>query len=157
VDLHDGLIWDIPAFGAFTPVLNAISPGLGNSRASAGIGTFMISNSVVRSDDLEIRTQGTRLQYRGTVDFDGRINARLVAELLRDVWFVGPIISTVFGPVSKLFEYKVTGLLSQPKTEPVFFVPKIVLLPFHPLRSLRELFPEDGNSASTNAPPTPRQ
>src|SRR5262249_3070116 len=27
--LRDGLIWDIPLFGIFTPILNSISPGLG--------------------------------------------------------------------------------------------------------------------------------
>src|SRR5207249_2501373 len=43
LDLRDGLIWDIPVFGIFTPVLNGISPGLGNSRASAAACTFIIT------------------------------------------------------------------------------------------------------------------
>ena len=155
VDLHDGLIWDIPVFGVFSPILNGIAPGLGNSRASAGTGSFIITNSVIFSDDLEFRTSGTRLLYRGSVDFRGQVNARVEAELLRDVWVVGPLISTVFWPVAKLFEYKVTGSLSQPKTEPLYFIPKIMLLPFHPLRTLKELFPEAPSSTTTNAPPPP--
>ncbi len=153
LSLKDGLIWDIPVFGVFSPVLNSLAPGLGNSRASAATGTFVISNGVVHSEDLQIRSSGTRLQYRGMVNFEGQVNARVEAELLRDMWVVGPIISTVFGPVAKLFEYKVSGTLAQPKTEPVFFVPKIVLMPFHPLRTLRELFPPQYN---TNAPPVPQ-
>jgi hypothetical protein len=153
MELRDGLIWEIPVFGVFSPVLNGIAPGLGNSRASAATGTFSIVNGVIRSDDLEIRTTGTRLRYRGTVNFEGQVNARMEAELLRDMWVVGPIISTVFGPVSKLFEYKVSGTLSQPKTEPVFFIPKIVLMPFHPLRTLKELFPQEPPAPETNAPP----
>src|SRR4029434_4515730 len=32
VRLTNGLIWDIPVFGVFSPVLNAFIPGLGNSR-----------------------------------------------------------------------------------------------------------------------------
>src|SRR5207247_2871145 len=112
VNLQDGLIWEIPAFGLFSPILNSIAPGLGNSRASAGTGTFMITNGVVYTDDLEIRTSGARLDYRGTVDFQGQLNARVDAQLLRDIWGIGPLISTVFWPVPKLFEYKVTGPLS---------------------------------------------
>jgi hypothetical protein len=65
--------------------------------------------------------------------------------------------------VTKLFEYKVTGTLGAPKAEPVSLVPKFVFLPFqlpfHPLRTLRGLLPEDLGSISTNAPPltSPKQ
>ncbi len=153
VDLRDGLIWSIPIFGIFSPVLDSVAPGLGSSRASAGTGTFIITNGVLWSDDLEISSPAMRLEYRGTVDLEGQVNARVEAQLLRDVWGVGPIISSLFWPVTKMFEYKVTGSLSQPKSEPVFFIPKIVQLPFHPFRTLKGLFPEDSTSTGTNAPP----
>ncbi len=157
VTLRDGLIWDIPLFGIFSQVLNSTVPGLGNSRASAGRCTFAITNGVIRSEDLEIRSTGMRLQYRGTVDFQGQVNARAEAELLRDTWLVGPVVSTVLWPVTKLFEYKITGTLGDPKGEPVYLIPKVVLLPFqlpfHPLRTLRGLFPEGSGSNRTNTPP----
>jgi hypothetical protein len=159
VDLRDGLIWDTPIFGVFSSVLNGLSPGLGSSRASAATGNFSITNSVVKSDDLEIRSTGMRLQYKGTVDFDGRVNAKVEANLLRDVWLVGPVVSTVFWPVTKLFEYRVGGTLGEPKAEPVFLIPKVVLapfqMPFHPLRTLKGLLPDD--SSRTNSPlPSPK-
>ena len=79
------------------------------------------------------------------------------ADLLRDTWLVGPVFSTVLWPVTKLFEYKVTGTLGEPKAEPVYLIPKVLLLPFqfpfHPLRTLRGLFPEDLGSSRTNSPP----
>ncbi len=156
MNLRDGLIWDIPVFGIFSPVLNGISPGLGNSRASAAVCSFVITNGVIFSDDLDIRSTGMRMQYRGTVDLEGRLRARVEANLLRDMWLVGPLVSTVLWPVTKLFEYKVTGTLETPQSEPVFIVPKIVLLPFHPLRSLKGLFPDSSGSSSTNAPPATR-
>jgi hypothetical protein len=83
----------------------------------------------------------------------GRLNARVEAELLRDMWLVGPVVSTVLWPVTKLFEYKVTGSLSQPKIEPLYLVPKLVLMPFHPFRTIRELFPEEPAPGGTNSPP----
>jgi hypothetical protein len=152
-DLKDGLIWEIPTFGIFSPVLNTISPGLGNSPANAATGTFLINNGVVRSDDLEIRSPAMRLEYHGSVDLQGQVNARVEAELLRDVWLFGPLVSTVFWPVTKIFEYKLTGSLSQPKTDQVFFVGKMFMLPFHPFRTLKELLPEDTGPRRSNVPP----
>jgi hypothetical protein len=152
--LSDGLIWDIPLFGVFSPVLDGIAPGLGSSRANAAACTFVLNNGVIRSDDLEIRSPAMRLEYRGTVDLDGRVNARVEAELLRDMWLFGPLVSTVFWPVSKMFEYKVAGTLDEPKTEPVFIIPKIMMMPFHPFRSSKGTTPEQTAPLSTNAPPT---
>jgi len=153
--LRDGLLWDIPAFGIFSPILNGIVPGLGNSRASAATTTFIITNGVIRSTDMEIRSTAMRLQYRGTVDLERQIKARVDAELLRDMWLVGPLVSTVFWPVTKLFEYRVSGDLADPKTEPVFILPKIMLLPFHPVRTLKGLFPEDPNNNANFSPLPP--
>jgi len=156
-DLHlrDGLIWDIPLFGIFTPVLNGISPGLGNSRANAGTSSFIMTTGVLRSNDLEIRSTAMRLLYHGTVDVDGNLNARVEAELLRDMWLVGPLVSTLFWPVTKMFEYKVSGTLSEPKSEPVFIVPKIMTLPFVPFRALKGRTPEDPNPHPDFAPIPP--
>ncbi|MEI7937846.1 MAG: AsmA-like C-terminal region-containing protein [Verrucomicrobiota bacterium] len=157
-DLHlrDGFIWEIPIFGIFSGVLNGMVPGLGNSRASAGTCTFSITNGVIRSEDMDIRSTGMRLQYRGTLDFDGKINARVEAGILRDMPLFGQVFSTVLWPVTKLFEYKVTGTLGAPKADPVSLVPKVMFLPFqlpfHPLRTLRGLLPEDLGSSPTNAP-----
>ena len=155
LNLRDGLIWDIPIFGIFSDVLNGMVPGLGSSRASAGTCTFVITNGVIRSDDLDIRSTGMRLQYRGTLDFQGQVNARVEAGLLRDMPLVGPVVSTVLWPVTKLFEYKVTGTLGDPKAEPVYLIPKVMLLPFqlpfHPIRTLKGLLPEDLGSSRTNA------
>src|SRR5262249_717306 len=153
--LRDGLIWDIPLFGIFTPILNSVSPGLGNSRATAGTCSFVMTTGVLRSSDLEIRSPATRLVYHGSVDVDGNLNARVEAELLRDMWLVGPLVSSVFWPVTKMFEYKVSGTLTEPKSEPVFFVPRIMTFPLHPFRTLKGLFPEDPNSRSTFAPIPP--
>ena len=148
--LRDGLIWDIPIFGVLSPVLNAISPGLGNSRATDGTMKFSITNGVIYTDALDIRSTMMRLEYTGTVDLRQNVHARVIAQLLRDTWVVGPLVSTMLWPVSKLFEYQITGTLGNPKSEPVY-VPKLLLLPLHPIRTLEELFP--GGGSETNAPP----
>jgi hypothetical protein len=151
--LRDGLIWDSPVFGVMSSVMNAFVPGIGNSRASEANGTFAITNSVIYTSDLDIRASGMLLEYEGTVDFQTQVNSRVRAELLRNTWFIGPVVSTALWPVSKLFEYKVTGTLADPKLEPVYLVPKIFLAPLHPIKSIKEIFPP--SAASTNAPPEP--
>ena len=139
LSLKDGVIWEIPIFGIMSPVLNAVNPGMGNSRAREANGTFVISNSVIHSDNLEIKSTGYRIQYRGSVDFDQRINARVEAEPLRDVWLIGRLLSLGFSPLSKLFEFKVTGTLSEPKKEPVY-IPKPLMLLVSPVGTLRDIF-----------------
>jgi AsmA-like C-terminal region len=147
--LHDSLLWEIPVFGVFAPVLNAVYPNLGSGRASSGSASFTITNSVVRSEDLLLNSPAMRLDYRGTVDFDGRLNARVEAGLLRDTWGIGPLVSTALWPLTKILEYKVTGDLASPKVEPLY-LPKALLIPFHPIESFKELLP--GRTDPTNAP-----
>jgi hypothetical protein len=155
VELRDGLIWDIPIFGILTPALDALAPGLrlGRSRATAGTATFFITNGVVRSENLDIRSPPLRLEYRGTADLQGRINAHVEALVLRDMPLFGPFVSLAFWPVTKIFEYRVTGSLAEPKAEPLFIIPRIVLMPLHPLRTFKELLPEESHPNPTNAPP----
>lgn len=150
VTLRDGLLWEIPVFGVFAPVLNAMWPNLGSGRASDGAATFTISNSIVRTDNLELRSPIMRLKYRGAVDFAGKLDARVEAELLRNTWVIGPVVSTVLWPITKALEYQVTGNLQQPQIEPVY-IPKVFLMPFSPIQSLRELFSD--KPPATNAPP----
>ena len=50
-----------------------------------------------------------RLIYRGSIDLQGTVDARMEAELFRNAWVVGPVLSFALWPVSKTFEYKITG------------------------------------------------
>lgn len=150
--LRDGLIWDIPIFGVLSKPLDTIVPGIGHSRVAKGSANFIIANSVIRSDDLEMRAPTMRLQYRGTSDFDGQVKARVTAEPLRDTPILGALMNVALWPVAKLFEYRITGTLAEPKLEPVF-IPKILMLPLSPLRTLEELF----TPPATKSPPETKQ
>jgi hypothetical protein len=154
VFVRNGLLWDIPAFGIFSSVLNSFSPGLGNSRIDQAMASFVITNSVIFTDDLEMRAPSARLQYRGTVDFDGNLHARVEAELLRDTW--ARIIGLVLAPMTKLFEYRVTGTLREPKKEPLHWGPRLILMPFHPVRTIKDLLPGPEPEKVPVAPKTNR-
>lgn len=149
--LRDGLIWEIPIFGVLSGPLDGIVPGLGSSRMSEGSAQFFLTNGVIFSNNLEMRAPTMRLQYVGTVDLQGRVDAVVQAEPWRDAWLVGRVVSLALWPVSKIFEFKVSGTLDKPQAQPLY-IPKLFLLPLHPFRALKELFPE-GASSRSNAPP----
>ena len=149
VRLRDGLLWDYPIFGVLSPVLNTFSAGLGNSRATEATARYIITNGVIFSDSLVIHSTMMRLSYTGTVDMRQQVQARVTAHLLRDIWVVGPLVSTLLWPVSKVFECEVAGTLDQPKATPILLPAKLLLVPLHPISTLKELFLP---STSTNAP-----
>lgn len=151
VALRDGWVWELPLFGVLSPVLNGIVPGLGQSRFTRGGGTFTITNSVIHSSDLELSAPLLRLKCHGTADFRERVNIRVEADPLRNTWLIGPILSSVFWPVSKALEYKVTGTLGAPKAEPLYAPAKLLLFPLQPITTLKDIF--SNPSAKTNAPP----
>jgi hypothetical protein len=140
--LRDGFLWTVPIFGFFSPVLNKIVPGLGQNRLSAGTATFTIDKGLIRTSDLEMKSPALRLQYVGNVDFNGRVGARVQAEIFRNAWAVGRVLSLALWPVTKVLEYKVTGTLNEPKADLLYF-PKFLMLPFQPLKALKEILPVD--------------
>lgn len=150
LNLREGFLWDTPAFGVFSPIFEGISPGLGQTRFSSGEAHFVATNSVFRTDDLEVRSSTVRLRYTGTVGLDTRLDARMEAELLKDLPVLGPMLSAALSPFTKLFEYRVRGTLAAPIAEPLY-VPKLLLVPLHPLKTLRDLFlPSEKKSAPSN-------
>jgi hypothetical protein len=145
-DLRDGLIWDEPIFGILSPVLNAISPGMGSSRATEASAGFTITNGVIYTSSLEIRATMAQLQYFGNLNLDGNVSMRASALLLRNTPLIGQAVSFIFTPFTKLFEYQVTGTLKNPKSQLVYW-PSFLMMPLHPIRSFQEMF-----TPATNAP-----
>jgi len=138
-ELRDGLLWNAPIFGFLSPVLNTISPGLGNNRATDALAHFEMTNGVAHADPLVIHTKTMELDYTGTVDLSGAVNAHVTARILKNMPVVGSLVSLVLMPVGKIFECQVTGQVYNPKVTPVY-IPKYILSPWH---SLQELLPLD--------------
>jgi hypothetical protein len=152
--LRNGLLWNAPIFGLMSPVLNTLAPGLdmGNSRATEGAGRFTMTNGVIFTDSLEIRSLTMRLEYVGTVDLQENVEARAEAELFRNTPVLGSIFSLVLSPVSKAFECQVTGTLDQPKITPVYIpFSRVLAAPLHPIRAVEKIF----SAPATNSPTKP--
>lgn len=149
-EMRDGLLWDLPIFGLLSKGMNLVVPGLGNSRASAARATFRIQRSVIYTDDLAIEAGPARLQYKGTVDFKGRVDARVVAEVLHGTPVIGPLVSLMLAPVAKVLEYKVTGTLADPELKPLR-VPVFLRPLLNPLGTLQGIVAPPGETP----PPKP--
>lgn len=156
--LKDGYLWSIPIFGIFSPALDSIAPGMGSNPVSSGGGSFTITNSVIYTRDLQVRAPAFRLNYKGNVDMDGKLDARVDAELLRDAWVVGKLFSTALWPVSKVFEANVTGVLNNPKTT-FRFVPKFLTAPLRAISAItdaaRKKEEKNKPAPAGEAPPNP--
>ena len=155
--LRDGFLWDLPLFGGLSSALDRIAPGIGQSRFNSGSATFIITNRIIQSRDLEFRSSSMRLQSTGTVDFDTRIEATMRAELLRDVPFLGPLVSLALSPVTKLFEYRVRGMLAKPVTS-MSHVPEVFMAPLRPIQTIKSILPGEAEKPAgtdRNLPASP--
>ena len=147
VTLKDGYLWELPLIGVFSPVLDRLAPGLGASTFSEGTADFTITDSIVGSRNLELKSPLVRLQYTGKVDFEGRIKkAGVVAEALRDTWVIGPALGPLFNlalsPIERMLKFELSGTLNQPKLE-LKHIPKALLVPFKlPFKVFDELVPD---------------
>jgi hypothetical protein len=153
--LRDGFLWEVPVFGVLTPMLDAVVPGASLSQVTAGAGQFQITNSVIHTRDLQVRTRAFRLNYEGSVDLDGRLDALVVAEIFRDTWLVGRVFSLALWPVAKAFEAKISGDATAPKTQLRYF-PRFLLAPFKAIGALAPPKPADGKENKDEAKEPPR-
>jgi hypothetical protein len=94
------------------------------------------------------------MSYRGTVDFQGKLDAMVDADPLHDAWLVGKLVSAALWLPRKFFEYHLTGTLTDPKEEPRYFLPSLLSLPFLPFKAVKEMMPGDTKPADTKAPDT---
>ena len=153
LNLEQGYLWNVPLFSVLSPVLNALSPGLGSSRGGKGRATFTVRNGQAHTEDLQMQEPVMRLRYRGWVDLDGELNAKVEAEPLGRSWFPSRALGFVLTPITKLFEYKVSGTLGQPKLEPLYFIPRLLLFPLNPFKNFKEFFP---TAPKQDPPPAPK-
>lgn len=137
--ITNGLIWDIPVFGLFSDVLNEVSPGLGNSQASKGGGTFTMTDSVILTDDLEIASPTFQMRYKGTIDFNRNLDAVVDMDILKGWGDVGKAINFAVTPLRRAFRCTVKGTFENPEME-FIYIPKPVMMIMRPFKTIKGLF-----------------
>jgi hypothetical protein len=141
--LEDGYLWSIPLFGMFTPMLDNIVPGMGSSKVKEATAQCIITNSVIQTHNLEANAGTLRMKFDGTVDFHERLDGKVEAELLRNIPGIGILLSKALLPVSKIFIYRVSGTLTDTKSEPLYVIPRLLEVPLLPFKAIKEIFTSD--------------
>jgi hypothetical protein len=138
-ELSDGYLWDLPLLGVFSDFLGNLGIDAARNPVTGMTADFTMTNSILHTRNLQLRSAAMRVDYRGTFNFQGGMNGRVEARILHNTAVVGPLVSFLFSPLTKLLEYRVTGTLGQPRMEPVY-IPKPFLFPLNPIGTLKEMF-----------------
>jgi hypothetical protein len=145
--LRDGLLWDVGPVGVLIPRLEGTLLNIVRSQAKSAGATFAITNSVIHTRDLEIRTGQTQLRFDGQIGFDQKVDMKVAAVLLPKMGEISAdwLFGSTLGRVTRLFEFHITGTLDQPKAKPVVDIKKpwtLPLLPWKLLLDLKDRIPE---------------
>ena len=149
--LRDGYLWDQPLFGALSSVMSGVMPGLGKTRFNEGSAHYTLAGGRVLTRDLRLRAPSMSLAFTGSVGFARDLDMVVQGSLFRSVPFFGPVASLALSPFEKLFEYKVTGSLEKPHTEPAH-IPSLLMIPLNPIGTIRDLIPESRKPEVETAP-----
>ena len=150
--LRNGFLWGFPIFGVFSSILDGMSSGLGQARFTEGTATYSLAQGAIHTRDLQMKSPSMSLGYSGSVTFDNQVDMVVQGSMFRRVPLLGPVASIALSPLEKLFEYRLTGTLDEPVTGPAH-VPTLLLFPFRPFGTLKDLLPDERRPASDPASP----
>ena len=148
--LRNGFLWGFPVFGVFSSILDGMSSGLGQARFTEGTATYSLAQGAVHTRDLQMKSPSMSLGYAGSVTYENKVDMLVQGSMFRRVPLLGPVASIALSPLEKLFEYRLTGTLDEPVTGPAH-VPTLLLFPFRPFGTLKDLLPEERRAVSDPA------
>lgn len=125
--VKDGALFELPLLGGLSDILSKLIPGFGFAAQTDMECTFTIADGAIVTDDLRLSGDVLSIKATGDLEFDGRLDVRVQVQLLRK----GPlaaILRLITLPVTKLFEFQLTGTLEQPKWRPVNLPKELFLI-----------------------------
>lgn len=125
--IEDGAILRTRLFGGLSDLLSRLVPGLGFIAQTDLTCTYQIADGAIFSDDILLSGDLISMRADGEMEFNGEIRMRVEVQLLRR----GPIaflLRLVTLPVTKLFEFRLTGTLENPKWRPVNLPKELFLI-----------------------------
>ncbi len=125
--IKDGAVFRTRLFGGLSELLSRLVPGLGFVAQTDMACTFRIEESAVFSDDIRLEGDVISMRAEGEIEFDGQARMRVEVQLLRR----GPVaalLRLLTMPVTKLFEFRMTGTLDDPKWRPINLPKELFLI-----------------------------
>ncbi|MCS6771359.1 MAG: hypothetical protein NZ740_04965 [Kiritimatiellae bacterium] len=125
--IEQGELLRTPLFGGLSELLSRLVPGLGFVSQTDLECTFLIGDGGLRTDDLQLSGDVISMRARGDIEFDGRIRMDVQVVLMRR----GPLaafLRLLTFPVTKLFEFRLSGTLENPQWRPLNLPKELFLL-----------------------------
>lgn len=125
--IEDGAILKTPLFGGLSDLLSRLVPGLGFVSQTDLTCSYRIEEGAIYSNDIRLSGDLISMRADGEMEFDGAIRMRVEVQLLRR----GPLaalLRLLTMPVTKLFEFRLTGTLEDPKWRPVNLPKELFLI-----------------------------
>ncbi len=130
VVISDGRIFQIPLFGGLSDFLTRIIPGLSALLRQTDVkAEFVIRDGKIHADEVLIEGDVLSLVGKGDYALDGTLDFKVQVKLLRKHTLAADVFRFMTQPVSKMFEFQLSGTVAEPRWRPVN-IPKEVFLIF---------------------------
>jgi len=120
--VHRGRVFMLPLFGGLSRLMTTIIPGLDFVlRQSDARAAFDVEDGRVKLERMMIDGDILSLSARGSVLLPDRLDLDVQVRLLKEHTLVARLLRVITYPISKLFEFRVAGTVSDPVWYPVNF------------------------------------
>lgn len=122
VRIKDGRVFMLPVFGGLSKYLTRMIPGLGVLIGQSEVKTsFTLADGKAATEKILIEGDVLSLSGRGSYGFDGALDFDVQVRLMKEHELVAKLLRVLTYPISRLFEFRLCGQLSDPKWYPINF------------------------------------
>lgn len=128
IRVREGRLLQIPLLGPISRLVNVLIPGAGMAEQTEFIADVTIRDGRVHTRGAFLRGRTISLEISGSAGFGGDLKMKVHLRLLRG-GIAASVLRMLTFPVTKLFEFNLTGTMDRPEWEPRN-LPKELLLQF---------------------------
>jgi hypothetical protein len=122
VYVRDGRVFLLPLFGGFSRFMTRIIPGLDFVLRQSDLNTdFTIEDGLIESRKVAVEGGVLSLKGDGSCQIGGDLDFDVQVKLMKEHTLVAKLLRVITYPISKLFEFRLRGPLSDPHWYPVNF------------------------------------
>lgn len=122
ISIRDGRVFQLPIFGGLSSMMTRVIPGLDFVlRQTDAKAEFVIADGKIHSDKIRIEGDVMSLMGRGDYYLDHRVDCFAQVKLMKEHVLVAKILRTIIYPLTKLFEFRLRGTVSEPIWYPTNF------------------------------------
>jgi hypothetical protein len=114
--VRDGRVFMMPVFGGLSRYMTKIIPGLDFVlRQSDADIAFELADEKISFEEVKIKGNVISLNGKGTCTLKQELDFNVKVTLMKEHTVVGKLLQVLSYPVSKLFEFRLTGSLTKPE------------------------------------------